>query len=65
MTYHGQYKRVDLKPCRVCGFDAGKRMVTENEPAKFFVVCEVCGYRTSPHPSQNAASREWNQGRNR
>ena len=60
MNYRGQYKLTELKHCRVCGMDAGVRMVTEALPERFFVVCKVCGYKTKPHKSQAHATREWN-----
>ena len=62
MNYRGQYRRAPLKECRVCGMDAGKRMVTEDVPEKFYVVCEICAFKTKPHPNQNAATKEWNGG---
>ena len=65
MNYHGQHKYAELKNCRVCGMDAGMRKVTVKVPEKFFVVCEVCGYKTSPHNNQSGATREWNNERNR
>lgn len=64
MNYHGQHKYGELKPCRVCGMDAGARKVTIKVPEKFFVVCEVCGYKTRPHATQAAATREWNKEEN-
>ena len=64
MNYHGQHKYTELKPCRVCGMSAGARKVTVKVPEKFFVVCEVCGYKTRPHESQSSATREWNNERN-
>lgn len=59
MTYLGKYKRMVLPECPVCGMDAGKRMMTENEPVSYYVVCEVCGFKTRPHPTQSAATNEW------
>lgn len=61
--YHHQQKWSDLKLCRVCGMDSGVRKVTVRHPEKFYVVCEVCGYKTRPHSSQAAATREWNNER--
>lgn len=60
MNFRGQYKRTELKPCRVCDMDAAERMVTETVPEKFFVVCQICGFKTKPHKSQAHATREWN-----
>lgn len=62
MNYRGKYDRVELKECRVCGMDTGKRMVTETVPEKFYVVCEICAFKTKPHKSQSAATKEWNGG---
>ena len=44
MNYRGIYKRGPLTPCRVCGMDAGERMVTMTVPEEFFVQCLCCGY---------------------
>lgn len=62
MNYRGVYKESPLQPCRVCDMDAGKRMVTDDVPERFFVVCEICGFKTKPHKNQSAATREWNGG---
>ena len=63
MNYKGHYTRTPLHLCRVCGMDAGQRMVTTTTPERFFVVCQICGFKTRPHKSQNAATKEWNGGR--
>jgi hypothetical protein len=63
MKYHGQYKTKELKHCRVCGMDSGARKVTVKYPERFYVVCETCGFKTRPHSSQAAATREWNSER--
>lgn len=62
MNYRGKYDRTELKTCRVCGMDAGERMVTERVPEQFFVVCRICGHKTKPHKTQAHATREWNGG---
>lgn len=61
MNWRGKYKYLDLKPCRACGMDAGARKASETIPEKYYVVCEVCGFKTRPHPTQSAASKEWNR----
>lgn len=61
MNYHGQHKYSQLKVCRVCGLDAGARKVSVKHPDRFYVVCEICGYKTRPHSSLAAATREWNR----
>ena len=63
MNYHGQQKYGELKVCRMCGMDSGIRKVTIKYPERFFVVCEVCGYKTRPQPTQSGATREWNNER--
>ena len=63
MNYPGQHKFGKLKVCRMCGMDAGVRKVTVKDPERFFVVCEVCGYKTRPHATQNSATKEWNNER--
>lgn len=60
MRYHRHKQWTELKHCRVCGMDAGVRKVTVKHPEKFYVVCEVCGYKTMPHSTQAGATREWN-----
>lgn len=50
-----------LKVCRVCGMDAGERMVTLKVPEEFFVQCMVCGYKTRRCKTQSAATLEWNK----
>lgn len=59
MNYRGLYTKGELPPCRVCGMTAGKRMVSDENPERYFVVCEVCGFRTKPHPNQSAATKDW------
>ena len=61
MNYRGVYKRQDLAECPVCGMDAGKRMMTGREPEQYYVVCEICGFKTRPHPTQSAATNEWSR----
>lgn len=63
MNYGGRPRRTELKHCRVCGMDSGVRKVTVKVPEKFYVVCEVCGYKTGPHTTQSGATREWNNER--
>lgn len=60
MNFRGKYNRTELKPCKCCGMDSGVRMVTETVPEKFFVVCQICPYKTRAHKSQSAATKEWN-----
>ena len=60
MNYRGKYNRAPLNTCRVCGMDAGERMVTLKVPEEFFVQCMVCGYKTKRHKTQSAATKEWN-----
>ena len=62
MNYKGLYHYTTLNHCRVCGMDAAERMVTETLPERWYVVCQVCGFKTHGHPSKSAASREWNGG---
>ena len=62
MNKLGKYKWAELKTCRICGMDAGERMVTDKVPEEFFVVCRICGYKTKKHTSQSHATREWNGG---
>lgn len=53
--------RYELNLCPKCGMDSGERMVTDNVPIKYLVMCTTCGYRTHWHPTQSAASNEWNR----
>lgn len=59
MNYRGQYKRDGLPECPICGMDSGKRIVREGIREDYYVVCETCGFKTKPHPTQAAASHEW------
>ena len=59
MTYRGILKRMDLPECPACGMDSGKRIMTDQEPPSYYVVCELCGFKTRPHPTQSAATKEW------
>ena len=66
MNYHKQYKQHkygELKVCRVCGLNAGARKVSVKHPDHFYVVCEICGYKTRPHSTVAGATREWNNER--
>ena len=63
MTYRGKLKRMDLPECPICGMDAGKRMMSTNEPVSYYVVYEICGFKTRPHPTQSAATKDWQSKR--
>ena len=63
MKYQRHRSWPKLKHCRVCGMDSGARKVTVKSPERFYVVCESCGFKTRPHKSQAAATREWNNER--
>lgn len=52
--------RYILAHCPRCGMDSGERKVTDGVPIKYVVVCTTCGYHTDFHPTQSAASNEWN-----
>ena len=54
----GRYK---LENCPKCGMDSGVRKCTDYEPVKYLVMCETCLYHTHWHPTQSAASNEWNR----
>jgi len=60
MNSYGRQRLVPLKHCRVCGMDAGARKIKEGAEDQFFIVCEICGFKTKPHKSWSAASKEWN-----
>ncbi|MBQ9733948.1 MAG: hypothetical protein IJV74_06915 [Clostridia bacterium] len=59
MNYRGQKKCKPLPPCRVCDLDGGLRMVTDTVPEQYYIVCQVCGFRTKKHPTRAAATRDW------
>lgn len=61
MTRGDRFHRDPLPPCKCCGMCSGLRMMTDTEPQEFFVICEVCSYKTRKHPTQNAATREWSR----
>ena len=54
--------RYILAHCPHCGMDSGERRVTDDVPIEYIVVCTTCGYHTDWHPTQSAASNEWNRG---
>lgn len=60
MTYQGRNRYHELKGCPKCGRYAGRRKTNAMEDM-FFVVCEVCGYKTKGHTTQHAATAEWNR----
>ena len=55
----GRRFRMGLPVCPKCGMDSGKRCISDTVPARYFVVCETCGFMTRPHPTQTAATKEW------
>lgn len=59
MNKRCRYFRKALPVCPKCGMYSGRRMVSDTNPEKYFVVCETCGFRTKPHPDQSAATNEW------
>lgn len=54
-------ERYPLGLCPRCGMDSGVRKQTDYEPVKYLVFCETCCYHTKWHPTQSAASNEWNR----
>ena len=62
MTYNGKHRFHELNNCPKCNRFAGRRKIRNSIPEEFFVVCEVCGYKTKGHTTQHAATREWNRG---
>lgn len=60
MNSRNSYFRQELPCCPRCGMYSGRRVaMIETNPEKYFVICEMCGFQTRPHPSQAAATREW------
>ena len=53
----GRYK---LENCPRCGMDSGERKTFDGPEEKYLVICTTCGYHTRWHPTQPAASNEWN-----
>lgn len=52
--------KIELPTCPACGMDSGNRMMNPNkEPPDFYIVCQICGFRTRPHVSLSAATKEW------
>lgn len=60
MNGRNVYFRFALPCCPKCGMDSGRRMAALTNPEQYFVVCEACGFRTRPHPTQSSATYEWN-----
>lgn len=63
MNKRDRHSRTELGPCPKCGLYSGQRMVTEFEPARWYVICDYCGYRVGPYRSQNNATSRWNHGK--
>lgn len=59
MNGRGRNYFSNLQVCKACGMDAGIRMVTDTVPEEFYVVCQICGYKTRKHSTQSAATNEW------
>ena len=53
-------KRGELGACPKCGLYSGQRMMTEGEPAQWYIICDHCGYRVGPYRSQSGATARWN-----
>lgn len=56
-----QKPRTILGLCPKCGMDGGKRMVSENNPLKCYIVCETCGFVLGPYKDFQHVTREWNK----
>lgn len=55
-------RRIELPTCPACGMDAGFRKMNPNkEPPDFYIVCQICGFRTRPRASLSAATKEWSK----
>ena len=53
----GRYK---LENCPRCCMDSGERKAFDGPEEKYLVICTTCGFHTDWHPTQSAASNEWN-----
>ena len=58
-NYTNKYFRKHLPECPKCRMDAGRRMVSDTVPERYFVICEACGFKVGPYANQSAASRKW------
>ena len=52
--------RYILAHCPRCGMDSGERKTFDGPEVKYLVICTTCGFHTAWHPTQSAASNEWN-----
>lgn len=53
-------RSVELLPCPKCGMLGGHRIQSIHEPVKYYVVCDICRYRTKAASTLAAASKRWN-----
>nr|DAM46689.1 MAG TPA: restriction alleviation protein [Caudoviricetes sp.] len=62
MNYRGQKHLQPLPPCQHCGMDSGVRKQTE-EPDRYCVICESCGWHTAMSTEKAKATRDWKNGK--
>ena len=53
--------RYRLAHCPRGGMDGGERKTFDGPEVKYLVICTTCGFHTDWHPTQSAASNEWNR----
>ena len=53
--------RYILAHCPRCGRARGERKTFDGPEEKYLVICTTCGFHTAWHPTQSAASNEWNR----
>ena len=51
-----------LDLCPNCGMDSGERMVREEIPERYIVVCRQCGCHTKSYSDMSAATNAWQRG---
>lgn len=52
-------RRIELPTCPSCEMDSGIRMMSTKEPPDFYIVCQICGFKTRPCASLSAATKDW------
>lgn len=62
MNGRGRRPRLRLGLCPNCGMDSGERMVREEIPERYIVVCRQCGCHTKSYSDMSAATGAWQRG---
>lgn len=65
MNHRNAKPRGPLSLCPKCGMDSGRRVVSDTNPERYFVICDTCGFHTKGYSRIGSATYEWNKARRR